>query len=142
MNWKEEAIDKLRRYPVMVSAVQTIPRELERLEMEARALQSGAAGKGPGRNLRAQENRLMDNLVRRQELLRLQDNAESWVAVTGQGLSGLNEQEQKLLRLLYVEGANVQQVCMAMGVERSSLYRQRDAALKKLTLAMYGALES
>lgn len=142
MNWKEEAIARLQRYPVMLHAVQLIPRELERLELEARALQSGA-GRGRGkRNLRAAENQLLDNMVRRQELEQQQMNAECWVDTTGQALMFLTDRERKLLEMLYMEGADTARVCDTLQLERSSMYRHRDAALKKLTLAMYGALES
>lgn len=141
MNWKEEAAEKLRRLPMMVQATASIPRELERLELEARMLQSGN-GKLGGKNLRAQENMLLDNLIRRRELQDLCESAESWVAITNGAMKQLTETEKKLLVGLYVEGADVQQVCRELQMERSSLYRHRDAALKKLTLALYGTLES
>lgn len=141
MNWKEEAAEKLRKLPMMVQATASIPKELERLELEARMLQSGNGRQG-GRNLRAQENRLLDNLVRRRELQDLWENAESWVQVTNEAMKKLTVTEEKVLTKLYVEGADVQQVCDVLQMERSSLYRYRDAALKKLTLALYGALES
>lgn len=142
MNWKEEAIDKLRKLPAMTGALQAIPKELERLELEAKALQAGS-GRGRGRpSLRAQENRLLDNLVRRQELERQQINAETWVGITQQALGRLTKQERRLLDMLYVEELDAARVCDVLQMERSSLYRHRDAALKKLTLALYGALES
>lgn len=142
MNWKDEAVEKLRRYPVMVNAVQTIPKELEWLTEEARSLQAVRMGTGGVRNLRAQENRLMDNLVRRQELERLHSQAQMWVELTTDAMGKLTEQERELLSLLYMQSKDVSTVCRALGVERSTLYRNRDTALKKLTLALYGALES
>ena len=142
MNWKEEAIEKLRRLPIMAGAVQAIPAELERLELEAKSLQAGS-GRGRGRpSLRSQENRLLDNLVRRQELERQQANAESWVGITEQALRRVNEQEETLVKMLYVEEMDAARVCDVLQMERSSMYRHRDTALKKLTLALYGALES
>ena len=141
MTWKEEAAEKLRKLPVMVQATELIPRELARLELEARALQSGT-GKLGGRNLRAQENRLLDNMIRRRELQDLCSSAESWVAITDSALGRLTPREKTLLTRLYVEGADVVSVCRELEIERSSLYRHRDAALRKLTLALYGALES
>lgn len=143
MNWKEEAAEKLRKLPMMVHAAASIPKELERLELEARMLQSGSNYAERGSlNVRAQENRLLDNMIRRRELQDLQENAERWVAVTSGALGKLTETEKKVLTKLYVEGEDVQQVCQVLRVERSSLYRCRDAALKKLTLALYGTLES
>ena len=84
----------------------------------------------------------MDNMVRQRELQELQESAESWVAITNGALRKLTETEKQLLEKLYVEEADVATVCAALQMERSSLYRCRDAALKKLTLALYGTLES
>lgn len=141
MNWKAEAVEKLRRFPLMRQATQSIPKELERLEQEARSLQAGNAKLG-AMNVRSQENMLLENMIRRRELEELCASAESWVAVTAGAIGQLTAQEEKLLTRLYVEEADVEQVCGELQLERSSLYRHREAALKKLTLALYGALES
>ena len=141
MNWKAEAVEKLRRFPLMRQATQSIPKELERLEQEARSLQAGNAKLG-AMNVRSQENMLLENMIRRRELEELCASAESWVAVTAGAIGQLTAQEEKLLTRLYVEEADVEQVCGELQMERSSLYRHREAALKKLTLALYGALES
>ena len=143
MNWKEEALEKLQRYPMMTLALRTIPLELERLTREARELQSVGQGIGSrNRENRAQENRMMNNLVRRQELELQLEQARLWVSVTEEGLSHLTEEERSLLEKLYIQQIQATDLCQELGVERSSLYRYRDAALKKLTLGLYGGLES
>lgn len=142
MNWKEEAVEKLRRYPAMVSAVRLIPWELKELERQAATLQAVRLGGGGVRNLRACEDRLMDNLVKRQELEQRLQQAECQVAVTDGALTAIPEPDRQLLTKLYIDKESVQGVCQSLCVDRSTLYRLRDAALKQLTLAMYGALES
>ncbi len=142
MNWKEEAVEKLRRYPLMAHSAQAIPRELERLEEEAGSLRSVQFGVGGGRKLRSHEDRLLDNLAQRQELAAQLERVESWVQTTDLALEQLAPQEQKVLRLLYIEGVEASTVSRELGIERSGLYRLRDGALKKLTIAMYGGLES
>lgn len=143
MNWKDETVERLRRYPVMRNSLQAIPRELERLAEEAQSLQGVQVGTGGGgRKNRAQENRLLDNLVRRQELEVQLHRSCGWVEDTDDALELLTPQEQKILRRLYMEDADATAVCRELGMERSSLYRYRDGALRKLTLALYGGMES
>ncbi len=142
MNWKDEAVEKLRRYPVMCHCLQAIPREIALLAEESQSLQTGMAASGGGRNVRSRENRLLDNLVRRQELENQLRSAKGWVENTAGALALLEPMEQKVLRLLYMDGIDATEVCRELGVERSSLYRYRDTALRKLTLALYGAVES
>ncbi len=142
MNWKEETIDKLRKYPAMVSATRSIPLELQGLEREARAVQSLQTTNKDRKNRQTLEERLMNIMVKRQELERQLDSAENWVTLMEEALKQMNEQEKKLLIMLYAKACSPRYICTMLQIEKSSLYRRRDAALKKLTLAMYGALES
>lgn len=142
MNWKEEVTNKLRRYASMAGAAKSIPLELKNLEQEACALQSAQVGRVGVRSVRAYEDRLMNILVRQQELESQLDTVENWLQFMDRALRQLPEWEQKVLDLLYIQQLSATQVCGDLGMERSSLYRCRDAALKNLTLSMYGALES
>ena len=141
MNWKEEAVEKLKNYRFMRNATESIPQELEQLRAEAWAVQTGI-GKLGGANIRSQEDRLMNNMVRRGDLEVQFQRAENWVRVTDSALAQLTDQERQMLTQMYIDGMDVMTVCRKMGVERSSLYRCRDVALRKLTLALYGAMES
>ena len=68
MNWKEEVTEKLRKYPVMANAAQSIPLELDSLEQEACSLQSAQAGRSGVRSVRSYEDRLLNILVKQQAL--------------------------------------------------------------------------
>ena len=142
MNWREEVTDKLRRYPTMASAAKSIPLELKSLEQEASALQSAQAGHSGVRRVRAYEDRLMNIMVKQQELEALLDSVESWLKVMDTALQKLPDWEYRVLELLHIQQNSAAQVCKELGMERSSLYRHRDIALKDLTLIMYGVLES
>ena len=51
MNWKNEAMEKLRRYHVMRQAAQNLPQEIHMLEQDALAIRSAApAGACTGRS--------------------------------------------------------------------------------------------
>ena len=144
MNWKYEAIDKLKQYAARKSAVQSIPEEIRRLEISMSGIRSGASdgtpvqGGGSGK-----EDMYLSNIVRRQELERSLANSKSWVEFVQKGLDFLAEDERLVLDRFYIHPAkgNVDRLCMELGCERPTVYRRRDDALRKLTLALYGCLE-
>lgn len=142
MNWKEEVIEKLRRYPAMVSAANSIPLELAGLEQEACAIQSAQLGHSGPHSVRGYEDRLLNILVRQQELEGQLSSVEGWLRMMDRALQRLPEWEKRVLELLYMEQSPSAQACQVLGMERSGLYRLRDTALRNMTMGMYGALES
>lgn len=142
MNWKSEAIDRLHNYPAMVRATVILPREIDRLERESTALPAVRTDKV---RVVASQQRMEDgvlcNLIRRQELGRNLENAVRWVDTTDYALSILTPEEKTVLLRMYVlpEKGAVSRLCEELCVEQSSVYRKRDSALYRFTLALYGA---
>lgn len=139
MNWKEEAIQRLADYETMCTSVTGMRKEIKRLELEAQSLSSsGLVRIGSGIDNR--EDRKINNLVRRGELSEALQQAALWVDVTDHALGCLNSQERQLLSSMYIRGdwGNASQLAQQLGIERSTVYRKRDDALRKFTLAMYG----
>lgn len=145
MNWKTEAMEKLRRYDAMQKATVNIPQEISRLEDESVALRSGLAVRPvSSRDVRRREEVLLDNLVTRQQLQWSLKQARSWTALVHNALMGLDPEEQMILKQLYIlpRDAAVEQLMQKLGLEKSSIYRRRDRALRKFTLSLYGTEES
>ncbi len=145
MNWKEEAVDKLRKYGAMRLACQNIPEELRRLEIAAQSIRSAGTDSPHVRQSgTGQEERILSNIVQRQELCWALDNAKSWVRTTDRALSALNPEEKLVLHRLFIapEKGAVDRLCEELGGEQSSAYRRRDRSLRSFTLALYGNLES
>ena len=145
MNWKQEATDKLRRYEAMRHAARNIPLELKRLQQEATSLRSATAEKvvstgGVGRN----EDRLMNNLVLRQELQESLNRTKNWLRTADDALGALTPQEHQVLSRLYrfPEKGAVERLCQELELEKSSVYRCRDKALHHFATALYGFPES
>lgn len=145
MNWKAEAMEKLHRYDAMRQVVKNIPEELSRLETDATRIRSartdGTPVKGGGNK---REDMLLDNLVHRQELQWTLQQAQNWVHMTERALSTLTPEEKLILHRMYIlpERGCLDRLCMELGVEQSSIYRRRDKALHRFTLALYGAVEA
>ena len=144
MNWKNEAMEKLRKYDLMRRAAYNLPRQIRQLEEDAQAVRSakltGAKVQGGNRY----EDILIDNLVYLQELEKSLEQTQEWLASVEDALDALERDEQTILQYLYInpEAGAVTGLCDALGVEHSTVYRKRDKALQRFTLALYGALES
>ena len=145
MNWKAEAMEKLRRYEAMERATVNIPLEIQRLKAAAQAPRGakidGTPVKGSGNR---REEMLMDNMVHRQELQWNLEQAQWWLDTADRALETLTPEERLVLRRLYIspqKGA-VERLCQELGVEQSSVYRRRDQALYRFTTALYGFPES
>lgn len=145
MNWKTEAAEKLRRYDAMCRATRNLPLELERLERECRGLAEGMRfGVGGSRNVRSNEDRMINNMMTRKELAWRLEQARYWTDQVKNALSALTPEEEMILRQLYIspQGGGVDGLCRQLALEKSSIYRHRDKALSKFTLSLYGAQES
>lgn len=145
MNWKTEAMEKLRRYDSMLLAAKNIPVELCRLEEAAVAIRRGgidgcAVISGGNR----QEERMLDNLMNRQELNRCLQQTESWLDTMERALMSLPREERLVLERFYIrpEKGSVERLCTELGAETSTIYRKRDKALRQFTIALYGCEES
>ena len=141
MNWKNEAIERLSKYNAMSQAVENIPLELQRLEKNSAGLKSRRMDgirvrSSPSR----QEDILIGNLIKQEELNRSYENAKLWVNTTEQALAALTPEEEQILRRMYISPQRgvVNLLCSELGVEQSSIYRKRDSALYHFTIALYG----
>lgn len=145
MNWKREVVDKLRRYDLMQHAARNIPEEISRLEINSKGMRKATAcavpTKGGGNRY---EEMLINNLVQRQEMRWTLEQIQRWLQVVNRGMEALDPVEKQILERMYIypESSAQERLCADLGIETSSLYRRRENALRKLTLAMYGTMES
>ena len=143
MNWKDEATEKLKKYDAMRIATRNIPQELTRLEQVAKSLHSpNMDDPVQCTNLRSREDSLLNNMVHRQELSFALQQAELWLDVTDRALGALTPEEKLILHRLYIypERGAIERLCGELGIEQSSIYRKRDKALHRFTLALYGTV--
>lgn len=144
MNWKAEAMEKLRRYDAMRQCVQNIPEELKRLELESCGIRGARMDGSPVQGSKnSADEALLNNLVHRQQLRFALEQAELWLKTTERGLSALTPEEKLVLHRFYMypERGSVDRLCGELGVEQSSVYRKRDKALYRFTIALYGCPE-
>lgn len=145
MNWKQEAIDKLKNYEAHREALENIPKEIKRLESAYAGIRSATTDGTPvSEGGSTREDSMLTNIVRRDELKRRLKEARLWVAMVDQALSVLNNEERLVLNKFYIYRAkgNVGELCERLNVEQSTVYRKRDSALRHFTIALYGAAET
>lgn len=144
--WKFKAIDKLKDYSAQKVAVINLQAEIVRLESEACSIKSATAdgtpvkGGGSGR-----EDRLLSNIVRREEHKAMLKRAKLAVSMVDRGLDVLSQEDHHILDTMYItrEKGYVDKLMDEFGLlEESSLYKRANKALHRFTIAMYGATES
>jgi len=145
LNWKYEAMEKLKSYNAKKQALRSIPEEIARLESEMQSIRSATSdgtpvsGGGSGR-----EDRYLSNIVHREELSRSLEQAKVWVSLVDAGLAILSQEERLVLDRFYINPArgNVDRLCGEMGIEKPTVYRRKDEALWHFTLCLYGQTEN
>ena len=135
-------MERLGRYTLVQRSLDTIPLELERLRSEAQAIRSGLVCNGV-KTSRDRGERLLNNMMQRQRLEWMLRDAEQWVQVTDLALSALEKNQRQILESLYIrKDKKATQLEAELGMEHSTLYRHREKALERFTLALLGSLDS
>lgn len=144
--WKWKAIDKLKDYSAQRAAIDNQTDEIARLESEAVSIRSATGdgtpvkGGGSGR-----EDRLLNNIVKREECKRALDRAKLSVQIVNRGMSVLNQEDRRVLERMYItrEKGAVSRLADELNLsDERSVYKRIDKALLRFTLALYGITES
>ena len=145
MNWKREAVDKLKNYEAHKLALESLPKEIRRLESSFAGIRSATTDGTPisgGGNTR--EDSMLSNIVHRDELKRRLKEARLWVSMVDKALAVLDDEEQLVLDRFYIHRTKgtVEARCESLNLEKSAVYDRRDKALRHFTLALYGVTET
>lgn len=145
MNWKYEAIEKLKGYEAHCNALKAIPAEIKRLELAATSIRSAITDGTPvsgGGSTR--EDVMLSNIVCREEQNLLLEQAKRWVEIVDGGLAVLDGEERLVLERFYIHRAkgNVERLCDELHLEKSRVYELKDKALRHFTIALYGLTET
>ena len=145
MNWKREAIDKLKNYEAHKQALECLTKEIRRLESAYTGIRSATTDGTPisgGGNTR--EDSMLSNIVHRDELKRRLKEARLWVAQVDKALAVLDDEERLVLDRFYIHRTkdSVGELCDRLNLEKTAVYDRREKALRHFTIALYGITES
>ena len=145
LDYKYEAKKKLEDYEAKCRALGNIPEEIKRLELDFQLIKSATSDGTPvqGGGSR-REDAMLSNIATREELANTLEQTKRWVKMVEDGLVVLDEDERLILQRMYIsrEKGGVDRLCESLCKERSAIYAQRDKALRKFTLALYGMTEN
>jgi hypothetical protein len=139
--WKDRVVDRLRDLGMQRAALEAIPLELERLQIESVSIRGsgvdGVAVKGGG----DREERMLWNIMQREALERNLEMAGKYVEFVERGLAALEEEEALVVERVYVRGEPdvIERLREEWEMaEKRSVYKRLDKILYRLTVAMFG----
>lgn len=144
MNWREESIRKLRDYPARKNAIQTIPDEIEAINVRITSPRGSSTDKiavREGGN--KYEDALLDALTEKDALEESRCIALRQVRRIERGLRMLNEKERRTLEIFFIRRPpnHVDILMVELHCEKTMVYKMKDEALRRFTIAMYGIAE-
>ncbi len=145
MNWKKEAINLLRDYPAKQQSLNNLKERYAMLELGSQSLRAAQTSAIPLHGgLSRQQEHLINSIAEKEQVLANYNMTAKQLKWVEKGLSQLSAQERLILEGFYIkDGENAKNDLMnELCIERSALYDQKEKALRKFTLTMYGLLES
>ena len=140
MDWKQEAVDRLRQLDRLRNSVRSMGQEIKNIREEMGALHgvdtARVAVRGSGWN----DDALMGALVKLRELEGALCRTKRRIREVESALDAMEAEDRLILEEMYVrkEGGGVDRAAEALGVASSGVYRRRDKALREFTVALYG----
>ena len=140
--YKDMAIQELSRHRALQSSLCTLPEQIARLEQSltdpVSVLGRGEPVRGSGYG--GAQDRLADGMARKIRMERSLACARQAVSSVETAMEALTEPERMVLREFYIdrERGHMDRLCQELGVEEAAVYRLKNKALRRFTLAMYG----
>ena len=140
-DWEKHAIADLREYEAIRESLGTLPEEIKGLE-EDMGLRGTRYDSEPVKGGGGGDERLVAYIDRKARLEKNLEIAGDKARRIERGLSVLTEQERLVLTRFFIhrERGYLDRLCGELGCEQAHVYRLKDAALRKFTLAMFGVL--
>ena len=146
MDWKSIAIEKLKDYQAKRQALESISLEIAQVESAMISIRSVSADATPVKNSKGngREDMLLNSIVRKDELQRILERTQLWIKEIDGALAILDPEERKILEYLciYPTKDGLERLCDELYIEPRGIYKRREKALRKFTIALYGCTES
>lgn len=143
MNWQKIAIADLQSYTPRKVSIDNLRDRIAELNAQIERLGSTSNDvpvQGGGNRT---EEGLINGIVERDRLKMSLCIAEDLINRIDKGLSVLNSDQRKVLHGFYINRGSmyIDKLCDELHCEKSTVYRIKDEALHKFTLAMYGVVD-
>lgn len=145
VNWQKVAIEDLRRYPALRQSLTAIREKQAALDLQAGVVRSSFRDSAPvsGSGTSGAEDKLISNIVERERLDGNYAAVQKLVAQIETALDLLDKTERLVLERFYMHrmDGHVDRLCRELGYEARNIYKIKDNALRKFTVAMYGIVD-
>lgn len=144
MIWKNEAVSRLKAYQAKKLALENIPMEIRQQVLALSSIRSADPDSAPVRGSSTREDAMLNSMVYRSELEESFLRTRLWVDATDRALGVLNQEERILLErfFIYAEPKAADRLAGDLHMDVKTVYRRKDEALRKFTIALYGMAES
>lgn len=145
MDWKSVAIEKLKDYLAKKQALESIPLEIAQVESTMTSIRSSRPEATPVKGGSADyEDKMLNCMAQKDELQRVLERTQLWIKEVDCALAVLNPEDRKVLNYLCINPAkdSLDRLCNELFVDSRQIYRRREKALRKFTIALYGCVES
>ena len=144
MNWQKEAINDLRNYRQRKQSLENMAERRAALEDRFKSIRCVSTDAEPvqGGGSRMEDS-LINNIVERDRLYWTMQATQRLVDLTEKGLAGLDNRQRMVLEKFYVDRPQgyIDWLCDYLCVEQAQVYREKDDALYRFTISMYGMPE-
>jgi hypothetical protein len=144
VNWCVFAIQRLRDYENKKQAIKSINEQIQILKEKYVSIRSATTDGTPVQdNNNKREEMLIYNISKREELQRNLKIITHEIKITENGLNVLTCEEKKILNDFFINRRKdyILRLCDELHISKTELYRSKDEALKKFTVACYGIVE-
>ena len=145
MDWKTFAVDRLKQYEAKRGALESLPLQIAEVESMMTSIRSAGTDavsvKGGGSGY---DDKMINCLIEKEELQWSLKCTKLWTETTNKALSVLAPTEKRILERFYLIGGRnaAEDLATEFYADRKSIYRWKDDALRKFTIALYGRTES
>lgn len=147
MNWKQEAIEKLKDYSSRAASMDNLKEQIANTRADITSMRHSRADAVAvrGSSTSRRDDRLINAICSVEEMKNNLQLTGRWLKTMDNALSKLTQEEYHVLDVFFIhpqKGAVNRlrdEFCLQ---EESSIYRRREQALRRFTLHMYGMMES
>lgn len=141
-NWIFNTKQDLKEYPALKESLTSLPEQIAELEAQMIGLGAVSFDKTPVQGgVGERESRLIDAIDKKERLKINLDIAKAKVERIERGLSALSERERFVVEKDFFENWRIEQICTELSYEERNVFNIKNAALKKMTLAMFGVVD-
>ena len=144
MNWRDEAINNLKSYRAKCVALENLRDDIRECEEAIGSIRAADPGCVRVKSSSAPNDSFLNSLTMRAELTESYLRAKAWVEKMDKAFSALSREDFSMLERMYIypEPKAADRIAGDLQVDVKTVYRRKDAALARFTIARYGNIEN